>query len=187
MTADSCSQFSAVSASRFDPRASIVMLASSDPTLYELQDELFEPQPRSRALLTSAITDPIRSQHATHLIIIRKHRADAALRMQVQYMGSGKIEGVGFYVDPTLPTRNLETNELGSGFLATFAYIKVALVDANTMAIIREQTVEESATTLTGKSLNPLDALTPAQKTAALRSMIVQATAGGMKAVLGSK
>ena len=71
--------------------------------------------------------------------------------------------------------------------MATFAYIKVALVDANTMAIIREQTVEESATTLTGKSLNPLDALTPAQKTAALRSMIVQATAGGMKAVLGSK
>ena len=173
--------------SHFDPRASIVMLASSDPTLYELQDELFEPQPRSRALLTSAITDPIRSQHATHLIIIRKHRADAALRMQVQYVGSGKIEGIGFYVDPTLPTRNLETNELGSGFLATFAYIKVALVDANTMAIIREQTVEESATMLTGKSLNPLDALTPAQKTAALRSMITQATAGGVKAVLGSK
>jgi len=173
--------------SRLDPRASIVMLASNDPTLYELQDEVFEPQQRSRALLASAIRDPIQGQHATHLILIRKHRADAALRMQVQYVGSGKIEGVGFYVDPTLPTRNLETNELGSGFLATFAYIKVALVDANTMAIIREQTVEESATTLTGKSLNPLDALTPAQKTAALRSMIVQATTGGMKAVLGSK
>jgi hypothetical protein len=173
--------------SRFDPRASIVMLASSDPTLYELQDELFEPQQRSRALLTSAIRDPIQGQHATHLILIRKHRADAALRMQVQYVGSGKIEGVGFYVDPTLPTRNLETNELGSGFLATFAYIKVTLVDANTMAVIREQTVEESATMLTGKSLNPLDALTPTQKTAALRSMIIKATAGGVKAVLESE
>jgi hypothetical protein len=90
-------------------------------------------------------------------------------------------------VDPILRTRNLETNELGAGFLATFAYIKVALVDANTMAIIREQTVEESATMLTGKSLNPLDALTPAQKTAALRSVIVKATAGGVKAVLESK
>ncbi|MEO8567077.1 MAG: hypothetical protein ABI541_11895 [Betaproteobacteria bacterium] len=173
--------------SRFDPRASIVMLASNDPTLYELQDELFEPQQRSRALLTSAIRDPIQGQHATHLILIRKHRGDAAMRMQVQYVGSGKVEGVGFYVDPTLPTRNLETNELGTGFLATFAYIKVALVDATTMTVIREQTVEESATMLTGKSLNPLDALTPAQKTAALRSMIVKATAGGVKAVLESK
>jgi hypothetical protein len=173
--------------SRFDPRASIVTLASNDPTLYELQDELFDPQQRSRALLASAIRDPIQGQHATHLVLIRKHRADAALRMQVQFVGSGKIEGVGFYVDPTLPTRNLETNEIGAGFLATFAYIKVTLVDASTMAIIREQTIEESATMLTGKSLNPLDALTPAQKTAALRSMIIKATAGGMKAVLESK
>jgi hypothetical protein len=173
--------------SRFDPPASIVMLASNDPTLYELQDELFEPQQRSRALLASAIRDPIQGQHATHLILIRKHRGDAAMRMQVQYVGSGKLEWVGFYVDPTLPTRNLETNEIGSGFLAPFAYIKVTLVDANSMAVIREQTVEESATMLTGKSLNPLDALTPAQKTAALRSLIVKATAGGVKAVLESK
>jgi hypothetical protein len=173
--------------SRFDPPASIVMLASNDPTLYELQDELFEPQQRSRALLASAIRDPIQGQHATHLILIRKHRGDAAMRMQVQYVGSGKLEGVGFYVDPTLPTRNLETNEIGSGFLAPFAYIKVTLVDANSMAVIREQTVEESATMLTGKSLNPLNALTPAQKTAALRSLIVKATAGGVKAVLESK
>ncbi len=172
---------------RFDPRASIVMLASNDPTLYELQDELFEPQARSRALLTSAIRDPIQGQHATHLILIRKHRGDAAMRMQVQFVGSGKIEGVGFYVDPILRTRNLETNEMGAGFLATFAYINVTLVDANTMAIIREQTVEESATMLTGKSLNPLDALTPAQKTAALRSVIIKATASGVKAVLESK
>lgn len=173
--------------SRFDPRASIVMLSSNDPTLYELQDELFEPRERSRALLASAITGPIQSQHATHLILIRKHRADAALRMQVQYVGSGKIEGIGFYVDPTLPTKNLETNETGAGFLATFAYVKVSLVDANTMAVIREQTVEESATMVTGKSLNPLDALTAAQKTAALRSMIVKATASGVKAVLEAR
>jgi hypothetical protein len=172
---------------RVDPRASIVMLASNDPKLYELQEELFEPQPGSRALLASAIRDPIQGQHASHLILIRKHRADAAMRMQVQYVGSGKIEGVGFYVDPTLPTRNAETNEMGAGFLATFAYIKVALVDATTMAVIREQTVEESATMLTGKSLNPLDALTPAQKTAALRSMIVKATGSGVQAVLESK
>lgn len=32
------------------------------------------------------------------------------------------------------------------------------------MTVIRKQTVEESATMLTGKSLNPLDALTPALK-----------------------
>ena len=55
------------------------------------------------------------------------------------------------------------------------------------MAVIREQTVEESTTMTTGKSLNPVDVLTPAQKTAALRGMIVGATARGMAEVLGSK
>jgi hypothetical protein len=55
------------------------------------------------------------------------------------------------------------------------------------MAVIREQTVQESATMLTGKSFNPLDALTPAHKTAALRSVITKATASGVSAVLESK
>ncbi|HEX4522648.1 MAG TPA: hypothetical protein VH704_03940 [Casimicrobiaceae bacterium] len=172
---------------RFDPRASIIMLASNDPALYELQDDIFEPTERSRALLGSAIKGPVQAQHATHLILIRKHRGDAAMRMQVQFVGSGKIEGVGFYVDPTLRTRSFETSEIGTGFLAAFAYVKVTLVDATTMAVIGEQTAEESATTFTGKSLNPLDALTPAQKTAALRTMIIRATESGVKAVLESK
>ena len=172
---------------RLDPHASIVMLGSNDPTLYELQDELFEPQQRSRALLASAIKDPIQGQHATHLVLIRKHRSDAMLRLEMQYVGSGKLEGVGFYVDPNLRMINHETGELGAGFLAPFAYIKVTLVDANTMAVMREQTVEESTSMITTKSLNPLDALTPAQKTTALRSMIVKATASGVKAVLEAK
>ena len=80
-----------------------------------------------------------------------------------------------------------QANETGARFLAPFAYIKVTLADANTMAVIREQTVEESTTMTTGKSLNPVDVLTPAQKTAALRGMIVGATARGMAEVLGSK
>ena len=175
---------------RFDPRASIVMLASNDPTLYELQDELFEPTERSRALLASAIKGPVQAQHATHLVLIRKHRGEAMLRMEMQYVGSGKIEGVGFYVDPILRTRRSDTRKQGSGFLAPFAYIKITLVDASTMAIIGEQTSAESTTLSTARAegtLNPLDVFTPAEKTAVLRNMIVGATARGVKAVLESR
>ena len=172
---------------RFDPHASIVMLSSNDPTLYELQDELFQPQQRSRALLASAIRDPIQGQHATLLVLIRKNRSDAMLRLENQYVGSGKLEGVGFYVDPNLRMIDHETGELGAGFLAPYAYIKITLVDAKTMAVIREQSVEESTNMITSKSLNPLDALTAAQKTAALRSMIVKTTTGGVKVVLEAK
>ena len=175
---------------RFDPRASIVMLSSNDPALYELQSELFEPQEKSRALLESAIAVPARSQHATHVVLIRKHRSDALMRLDRLYVGSGKIEGVGFYVDANLVTTNSDTHAQGRGFLAPFAYIKVTLIDAQTMAIIREQTVEESMALSTARaegSLNPVDVLTPAQKTSALRSMIVRATARGVADVLGSK
>ena len=174
---------------RFDPRATIVMLSSSDPALYELQNELFEPQDRSRALLAS-IKEPAQSQNATHLVLITKHRSDALLRLANQSVGSGKIEGVGFYLDATLRTRRTDTHASGSGFLAPFAYIKITLVDAKTMAVIREQTVEESTTLSTARaegSLNPADVLTPAQKTAALQGMIRRAIARGVPSVLASK
>src|SRR5207253_2091864 len=133
--------------------------------------------------------EPAQSQNATHLILITKHRGDALLRLATSYVGSGKIEGVGFYLDAGLVTRRSDTHARGNGFLAPFAYIKVTLVDAKTMAVIREQTVEESTTLSTARaegSLNPADVLTPAQKTAALQGMIRRAIARAVPSVLAS-
>ena len=175
---------------RLDARAATVALTSSNATLYELQNELFEPQDRSVALL-AALKELVHSQNATHLVLIIKHRGDALLRLQKEYTGSGKLEGVGFYLDADLRTKGPDTYATGPGFLAPFAYIKVTLVDAKTMGVIREQTVEGTTTVSTaraeGGSHNPGDVLTSAQKAAVLQAMIRKAIARAMPAVLGIK
>ena len=73
-------------------------------------------------------------------------RGTVQLRLADGYVGSGKIEGAGLYLDSAMRTRSPGTAAIGTGFLATFAYIKVMLVDAKTMAVIREQNAEESTT-----------------------------------------
>jgi hypothetical protein len=174
---------------RLDARATTVSLASSDPKLYELQDRLFEPQDRSPALLES-VKIMLQNQNATHLVLITKHRSEAKLRFAHEYRGSGKIEGVGFYLDATLPTRRSDTYARGAGFLAPFAYIKVMLVDANTMTVIREQSTDESTTLSTARaegSLRPVDVLTGAQKVAVLQEMIGKAITRVMPDVLGAR
>src|SRR6266700_937728 len=155
---------------RLDPRATTVSLASSDPELYELQDKLFDPQEQSLALRES-IKVMLQNQNATHLVLITKHRSEAKLRLAHEYRGSGKIEGVGFYLDATLPTTRSD-HAIGMGFLAPFAYIKVVLVDAKTMAVIRERNADESVALSTANapgSLRPVDVLTGAQKVVALQ------------------
>jgi hypothetical protein len=174
---------------RLDARAATVGLTSSNATLYELQSELFEAQGRSAALLAD-IKELLQSQNATHLVLITKHRGDALLRLENSYTGSGKIEGIGFYMDADLRTKRTDTYASGPGFLAPFAYIKITLVDAKTMVVIREQTVEETTTLSTARaegSLNPADVLTAAQKAAALQAMIRKAIARAMPDVLRTK
>src|ERR1039457_4621923 len=174
---------------RLDPGAATVPMTTNDSTLYELQNQLFESQDKSVAAL-AALKESIQSQNATHLVLISKHRGDALLRFANEYEGSGKIEGVGFYLDGSIRTRRSDTNAIGHGFLAPFAYIKVALIDARAMTVISEQNVEESIAQSTARaegSLNPADVLTAAQKAAALQTMIRRAIARVMPELLAAK
>ena len=111
--------------------------------------------------------------------------------MTIAATRSGKIEGVGFYLDADLRTRRGDTGASGQGFLAPYAYIKVSLIDVKTMSVIRAQIAEETVALSTARaaegSLRPADVLTPAQKTAALQNMIRQAVAKAMPGVLGVK
>ena len=174
---------------RLDARATTIPVMSNDPALYELQNQLFESQDRSVALL-AGLKESLKGQNATHLVLITKHRGDALLRLANQYEGSGKIEGVGLYMDASILTQRSDTHAVGHGFLAFFAYIKVTLVDVKTMTVIREKNVEESTTESTARaegSLRPADVYTGAQKAAALQIMIRRAIARAMPDLLAAK
>ena len=171
---------------RLDAPATVVLLAASDPKLYEMQDKLFD---RNNGLtpLVDSLKGTLQNQHATHLILITKHRDDAALRLSAGYIGSGRIEGVGFYLDASYAYRGLPA---AKGFLAPFAYLKITLVDVKDMTVIREQVAENSYTVGTVRakgSLNPWDAMTSKEKVAAMRTVINRAIANAMPEVIAAK
>lgn len=174
---------------RFDTHAAVLLLASNDPKLYELQDRLFAREDQAAAVLES-VRAMLQGQKATYLVLITKNRDEAALRLQNSYAGSGRIEGLGFYLDATVRIKDTKSGAIGRGFIAPFAYLKLILVDATTMAVIREQVAEASTSQATAHvpgTLNPWDALTREQKVAALKYVLDKAVAQGIPEVLRAK
>jgi hypothetical protein len=111
----------------------------------------------------------------SHLLLIVRLRAPAALKLAHMSVGSGYLEGLGFYIDGRLRVRRPDTGEVGTGFLAPYAYFQVLLVNAATGEIERSAAVTASSTfsaARTEDSRTPWDALTPAQKVSAIKRLI---------------
>jgi hypothetical protein len=132
----------------------------------------------------------LRSSGATHLLLFTKYRADSMLKMASESIGSGKLEGLGFYIDQSFRMRRSDTGESGTGFLAPFAYFQVSLVDLTSWEILKTEAVMAS-TTLSGARLkqgsNPWDILAPEQKVAILQKLIQKETLRVIPILLESK
>lgn len=132
-----------------------------------LQAQHFEPPAAVRARLDAA--------GLTHLLLLTRHRADAQLRLRRNSVGSGHLEGLGFYVDRALPVRRVDTGELGQGFLAPYAYFQVALIEVASGRVLAAEAITASASASAARGtqgLDPWEALDPAQKVAAIQRLI---------------
>ncbi len=113
---------------------------------------------------------------ATHLILITKHRGEARLKLSEDTIGHGKLEGIGFYVDSRTWVQREDTSEIGRGLIAPYAFVTVRLIDTATWKVISEKTLDNSSSYANvgdeSQSLNAWGALTPEQKTSALKQII---------------
>jgi hypothetical protein len=162
---------------REDPNAVTSLYTSRDPKLFALQDKLVDSDAQS-APLADSLRSLLAQSRATHLLLITKYRTEARLRMADGYVGNGKLMGIGFYVDPTFNTLNVNSGEKSHGFFAPFAYLKLTLIDATTLQPISQWATAESLVYGTEASKTasvPWDALTAAQKVVALRTVIANA------------
>ncbi len=111
---------------------------------------------------------------ASHLLLMRRHRSEASLKLAAASTGSGHLEGFGFYIDKEFKVRRHDTRELGVGFLAPYAYFQVQLVDLASGQTVSEKTVHASSTVSSARNENGLDAwgaLSAEQKVRALQRM----------------
>jgi hypothetical protein len=159
---------------RVKPVSPVLRFSIRDPRLFALQDKLLVDSDESRGP-REALAKLLRDNAATRLILVTKWRDDAQFKVVEGKIGSGKISGLGFFVDTFTRLHTTETGEGTRGFLGPFAYLRVTLVDVSTMSPIRSVPARESDMTLplhaTG-ALRAWDALTPEGKVDALERVL---------------
>jgi hypothetical protein len=155
-----------------------VLLFTTDPVIFESQARLLD-DPSGVAKLLEALEPVVRPAKATHLILASKYRHEAALQLYESKVGSGRLEGLGFYVDRTLRTTTADSGESGVGFIAPYAYFRLSLVELASGKVLRDIPIyaSDARTAARSESGEAWEAMTPEEKVAALERLLKAETA----------
>ena len=157
---------------RAEPKSTPMMLEARDPALYAAQARLLQEGGASFDTLRSLLA----GTKATHLILVTRFRNEAMLETDIGHLGSGSLEGLGFYIDRSKPLASGSTGEVATGFLAGFAYFQISVYDIKNRQVVRQEQVTASTTVSAARSAqgDPWTTLTSQEKVALLRTMIAR-------------
>jgi hypothetical protein len=167
-----------------DSRAKVMPLKITDVATYERQGSFISGD---QANLPANILDPLRQSGVTHLVLVTRHRAEARMNSGVLTLGSGTVEGVGFYIDREYTLRQLERSEVTTGYLAPFVYVRAALIDLKTLRVVSSQiSTIGRVHTASGKAVgaDPWEILSDVEKINVLREMIQRQVTGAVTKLL---
>jgi hypothetical protein len=129
-----------------------VLLFARERPLYAMQQRLMN-EGQGMVNLLGSIRPLLGNTGATHLVLFTKARREARMQLSDMALGTGMVEGVGFYVDPNTEVIIREKQQNANGFVAAFTYFDVALVDLGKGAIVGEQRVTASRVMATPASV----------------------------------
>ncbi len=125
------------------PGTDVELLAASTPDMFVDEAHFFNGD---QVKLPADIETALTQEKASKLVLITKHRAEARLAVKSGFIGNGKIEGLGFYVDSYHRLDDADNPEHTVGFLSPFVYVDVTLVDVASHAVVRRTTITASQT-----------------------------------------
>ncbi|KQV45828.1 hypothetical protein [Duganella sp. Root336D2] len=125
------------------PDAKLNLMMTQDKGLYSAQNELFE-HPEQHVEDRNYLKTLLKEQGVSHAIVISKFRSVAAIKLLDATVGSGALEGLGFYVDDMIDTLNRRDDTRSRGMVAPFAYVRVRLLEADSLNVIGEGTAKQS-------------------------------------------
>ena len=157
---------------RIDATSSVNLLATSSPELFLNQEKLFHG---SRFVPPADLGAALRNSEADHLLLLTKYLGEAHLKAQNGELGSGMLEGIGFYMDPTMRMVRSDTGERTHGCLAPFLYMKISLIDLATSMVSRQEVITASRVLSAAREgTDPWAILAASEKVDTLREMIVR-------------
>lgn len=124
----------------------------------------------------NVLVDALRQQGFTHLLTVTRHRSANGVRTADGILfGQGLLEGLGFYIDPTISVQRVGTTERVEGVIAPYFYAELRLVDLNALDVRAVQTIAASSTVGAARNPSGTDAwgaLTAEEKMTALQRLI---------------
>jgi len=179
---------------RVDPSARVVLLGGRDPALLEAQSRALGREDAAQAI-ADALRPRLPATGATRLILVVKARHPAEIQvpqLSDSRVGSGSIEGLGYYIDPSLAAVSRGSSTIAdanTGFLAPFAYFTVALVDLKGGKVLGERPVYAATAIPESESatLSPWDALTPEKKVSIVEDLVRREVAQAVPALLAPR
>jgi hypothetical protein len=155
-----------------DPSAKPVLLSTRDPALYAVAEKSLDSGGTARVF--EAVRPVVAGAEATHLILATKHRHRAMLRLTGGHVGSGWLEGMGFYVDHGTRESTYSATDTERGFISPFTYFKLSVIDlARGTVVAEEYAIGSNAHSMpTGQIGNAWSALSEEEKDRQLTVLI---------------
>jgi hypothetical protein len=156
------------------PGLGIILLRANDRSVHELQDAVLAGKRDIKDLL-AAVAPLARRAGATHLVLFAKHRGEAQIQIGDGSVGTGYIDGLGFYVDRWERQRRTDTGTQDAGLLAPFAYFQALLVELDSLKVVAQESSHQARALLPGARVmdltDPWNYLTPAEKVETLKAL----------------
>lgn len=171
------------------PGAAPFLMLSTDPELHQAQNAMFE-HPEQNQANRDYLKTLWKDHPVSHLILITKFRATPEMKFMQQSEGTGKVEGLGFYMNNHVHVTSYgeKNNTSTQGVLMPYAYLKLRLIDTATMQVIREVNRRESELVTydsdAERAVRTWEALTPKQKVSYLDGLVRRAVSAGVPKLL---
>ena len=168
------------------PDAGVVTLRASDPTVYKLQESWLDANVTNVQDLISLIKNRLPPLPDARLLLIAPYRDQPELRTGSDTRGTGKVAGLGFYIDNVTRFVSVESTP---GFLGVFANFQLILINLQANSVDAHERVVLGTThpAAYAKDRTPWNALTQAQKAKALESLLKRGIERSLPGMLTSQ
>jgi hypothetical protein len=166
------------------PQSATLLFAIKAPKWVESPASLFDGD---KLLMSPKLIEAMRADGATHLLLLTNQRAETELRFDNGWRGTGRVEGLGFYIDRKQWVIDKQSSFSSQGYLAPHAYLRLSLVDLSSARVVKHQTITTSyvySATLTHNVTDPWNALDGKQKFTLLHQMIESELGKALDALL---
>lgn len=155
-----------------EPGAAVALIGTGPTPFHDRPERLFDG---GALALPDAVLDAVERERATRLLLLTKHGDDARLRFYDSYVGSGRLRGLGFYLDHDMGVVVRDTGAVADGFIAPYVFIRLSLVDVASAKVIATQNITASmvvAVAESGGASDPWQMLDGTEKVRLLRRLL---------------